>query len=77
MSVPQVPPRSLPSLKLTATSPLKMDGWNTIAFPIGFRPIFRGKLLVSGSVTVPGSSRVDQLLRLGMGNLPPGNRESL
>ena len=32
----------LPSLKLTATSPLKMDGWNTIAFPIGFRPISSG-----------------------------------
>ena len=31
----------LPSLKLTV-SPLKMDGWNTIAFPIGFRPVFSG-----------------------------------
>ena len=31
----------IPSLKLTF-SHLKMDGWNTFAFPIGFRPIFRG-----------------------------------
>ena len=36
----------VPSLKLTASLHLKMDGWNTI-IPIGFRPIFRGELLVS------------------------------
>ena len=29
----------LHSLKLTW--PLKMDGWKTFSFPIGFRPIFR------------------------------------
>ena len=40
----------LPSLKLTASSPLKMDGWNNFSFPFGARPIFRGELLVSGSV---------------------------
>ena len=31
----------LPSLKLTYSSPLKMDGWNTMNFPFGARPIFR------------------------------------
>ena len=30
---------------------LKMDGWKTIRFPFGARPIFRGELLVSGRVT--------------------------
>ena len=29
---------------------LKMDGWNTFSFPFGILPIFRGELLVSGSV---------------------------
>ena len=32
-----VHPRSL-----TASLPLKNGGWNTFAFPFGFRPIFRG-----------------------------------
>ncbi len=32
----------LPSLKLTASLPLTMDGWKTFSFPIGARPIFRG-----------------------------------
>ena len=34
------------------SSPLKMDGWNTRPFHFGARPIFRGELLVSGSVDV-------------------------
>ena len=42
----------LTSLKLTASLPLKMDGWNRYYFPIGFWPIFRGELLVSGGVWV-------------------------
>ena len=30
-----------------------MDGWETIlSFPFGARPIFRGELLVSGSVSI-------------------------
>ena len=33
----------LSSLKLTAISPLKMDGWNTFSFPFGARPILRGE----------------------------------
>ena len=41
----------LPSLKLTA-QPLKIDGWK-MNFPFGARPIFRGELLVLGSVTYP------------------------
>ena len=36
----------LHSLKLTF-SLLKMDGWNTNSFPIGFRPIFRGYVPIS------------------------------
>ena len=32
----------LPSLKLTASLHLKMDGWKTLSFPFGARPIFRG-----------------------------------
>ena len=34
----------LPSLKLTASLPLKIDGWNVIRLPFGalLRPIFRG-----------------------------------
>ena len=33
----------LPSLKLTASWHLKMDGWNTFRFLLGrFRPIFEG-----------------------------------
>ena len=35
------------TLKLTASLPLKMDGWKTIALPFGFRPIFRCELAVS------------------------------
>ena len=31
---------------------LKMDGWKTMNFPFGARPIFRGELLVSGSVII-------------------------
>ena len=31
-----------PSLKVTASLPLKMDAWNTIAFLFGARPIFQG-----------------------------------
>ena len=41
--------KNLPSLKLTASLHLKMDGWNTI-YIISFwgkRPIFRGELAVS------------------------------
>ena len=40
----------LPSLKLTASLHLKLDGWNTIVFFWGQRPFFRSKLLVVGSV---------------------------
>ena len=40
--------KKVPSLKLTASLHLKMDGWNT-RFLLGW-PIFRGRLLVSGSV---------------------------
>ena len=36
----------IPSLKLTVRTS-KMDGWK-MTFPSGARPIFRGKLLVSG-----------------------------
>ena len=32
-------------------TPLKMDGWNT-TFLFGFRPSFRGELLVSGRLTL-------------------------
>ncbi len=39
-----------PSLKLTASLPLKINGWK-IKFLLGW-PIFRGELLVSGSVGV-------------------------
>ena len=46
--------QNLHSLKLTF-SHLKMDGWNTFSFPIGFRPIFRDEvLLVSGRVEADG-----------------------
>ncbi len=46
-----VPFWCVPSLKLTF-SPLKMDGWNTIYFPIGSLGLFSGAnfLLVSGRV---------------------------
>ena len=40
--------RREPPLKLTAKSPLKMDGCNTFSFPFGAQPIFMGELLVSG-----------------------------
>ena len=41
--------RALPSLKLTAKAP--ENGWLEYdSFPFGARPIFRGELLVSGSV---------------------------
>ena len=44
-------PWNLPSLKLTASLPLKMDGWNTILSYWGFG-LFSGAnlLLVSGRV---------------------------
>ena len=42
--------KQLPSLKLTASLPLEMDGWNT-TFLLG-RPIFRCELLVSGRVYI-------------------------
>ena len=46
--------KTLPSMKLTAKAPLKMDGWNTEydSFLLGFLSIFRGGrlLLVLGSV---------------------------
>ena len=34
--------QQLPSLKLTASLHLKIDGWKTIRFPFGFRHIFTG-----------------------------------
>ena len=41
----------IPSLKLTASLPLKIDGWKTISVLFGGkRPIFRGELLVLGRV---------------------------
>ena len=39
-----------PSLKLTASLHLKMDFLEYDRFPFGARPIFGGRLLVSGSV---------------------------
>ncbi len=42
----RVPGGTLPE---TDSSPVKMDGWNTSLSFLG-RPIFRGELLVSGSV---------------------------
>ena len=42
----------LPSMKLTAKAP--ENGWlEDDSFPLGARPIFRGELLVSGSVRDP------------------------
>ena len=43
------------TLPETNSAPLKMDGWNT-SFLLG-RPIFRGKLLVSGRVREPFPGR--------------------
>ena len=43
--------RPVPSLKLTASLPLKMDGWNTMNFPIGVNGLFSGAMLVSGRVS--------------------------
>ena len=41
----------IPSLKLTASLPLKMDGWNFDPFLLGGSACFRGRLLlVFGSV---------------------------
>ena len=44
---------NVPSLKLTASLHMKMDGWNT-SFLLGW-PIFRGELLVSGRVNQVGT----------------------
>ena len=45
---------------------LKMDGWNTFSFPFGaFRPIFRGELLVLGSVVFQPSFFSGELLNFG------------
>ena len=49
---------SLPSLKLTANAP--KNGWLEYYFPIGFRPIFRCELLVSGRVYQGWSTRDSQ-----------------
>ena len=38
-----------PEPTLTASSPMKIDGWK-MQFPFGERPIFKGELLVLGSV---------------------------
>ncbi len=35
--------RKTPSLKLTASLHLKMDGWNTFSFPFGISPYFQGR----------------------------------
>ena len=32
-------------------NPIEGDGWKIFQFPVGFRLIFKGKPLVSGSVT--------------------------
>ena len=51
-------PASLPSLKLTASLHLKMDGIGIRLFPFGaFRPIFRGKLLLVSGRDLPTSFR--------------------
>ena len=42
--------QGIPSLKLTAEA--HENEWLKDEFPFGFRPVFRGKLLVSGSVTL-------------------------
>jgi len=48
LEVGKTTPTLIPSLKLTASSPLKMDGWNSSNFLFGaFRPIFWCKLAVS------------------------------
>ena len=39
-----------PTFLKTNSSPLKIDYFLKRSFPFGFRPIFRGELLVSGSV---------------------------
>ena len=49
---------------------LKMDGWNTFSFPFGFRPIFRGELLVSGSVEFLFSRRYISYYLSSERNLP-------
>ena len=46
VSEPSPPTQMVFTLPETKSSPPKMDGWNT-TFLLG-RPIFRGKLLVSG-----------------------------
>ena len=46
--------------KLTART-WKMDGWNIQSFPFGFRPIFRGELLVSGRVIIILSFKLCQI----------------
>ena len=40
-------PFLLPFLKLTASSPLKMDGWNTFSFPFGEKGLFSGANLLA------------------------------
>jgi len=39
----------VPSLKLTAKAPEKMDGWNMMNFPFGLAYFGRCELVVSGS----------------------------
>ena len=34
------------------SAPESLDAWNTMKFPFGARPIFRGELLVSGRVSI-------------------------
>ena len=49
----------VPSLKLTASLHLKMDGWK-MSFLLG-KPIFRGEPLVSGSVIMQFNLDIGQL----------------
>ena len=57
----------LPSLKLTASLHLKMDGWNT-SFLLE-RLIFRGELLVSLSVIFHLMNRTVELFYSTFGNV--------
>ena len=43
--------QDFPSVTLPQTSIAPENGWLEYYFPFGFRPIFRGELLVSGSVS--------------------------
>ena len=58
------------TLPETNSSPLKMDAWNTFSFPFwGKRPIFRGKLAVTGWwLNHPSEKYARQI-----GNLPQGS----